>query len=111
MRKRLQNVSCRDIKDELECNSNENCRYRNGACFKKKTQDQLNIFMGSTGCLESEEEHTKCFDTKSINMPFNKPINGAIVNNNSVNGDIKAIQFMYDKNQIPSEESDYFFLI
>jgi hypothetical protein len=99
-------VSCRDIKDETDCNLNENCRYRNGKCFKKKTQDQLNIFMGSTGCLDSQNDGIKCYDSKSINMPFNKPINGAIINNHNLDGDVKAIQFMFDKNQIPSEESD-----
>ena len=99
-------VSCKDIKDEVDCNSNKNCRYRSGKCFRKQKQDQLNIFMGSTGCLATNDENTKCYDTKSMNMPYNKPINGAIVNNHSIDGDIRAIQFMYDKNQIPSDESD-----
>lgn len=100
------NVSCRDMKDEYDCNANDNCRYRNGKCFKKKKQDQLNTFMGSSGCLNSTFENTKCFNTKSINMPKNKPINGAIVNSHVLEGDIKALQFMYDNSMIPSEETD-----
>ena len=42
---------------------------------------------------------------KTINTP-SKPINGAIVNSNILEGDLKAIQFMYDTNNITNTESD-----
>jgi len=97
---------CRDLKEETACNAEGNCRYRNGKCLKKKVPNQMNVFMGSSGCINSQIESSKCYDTKALNMPYNKPINGVIVNNQNNQGDVKAIQFMYDKSQIPSEDGD-----
>jgi hypothetical protein len=96
---------CIDITDEEECNSNDKCRFRNNICINKKVNDNLNIFMGSVGC-EKSNDLNKCYNFKSINTPYNKPINGAIINSNLLEGDLKAIQFMYDKTLIPSEDSD-----
>ena len=31
-----QSVTCKDIKDENECNNNVNCRYRNNKCINKR---------------------------------------------------------------------------
>ena len=106
------NTSCRDIKGENDvdsarlCNDNANCRFRNGRCFKKQKKHEMKTLMGASGCLNSGYEDSKCYDTNSLNLPNNKPINGAIVNSHKLEGDIKAIQFMFDNSQIPNEDKD-----
>lgn len=103
---------CKDIKgtNDLDtarmCNETPGCRYRNGKCFKKQKKHEMKTLMGAHGCVNSGYMDTKCYDTKSINLPNNKPINGAIVNSHNLEGDIKAIQFMFDDSQIPSEDTD-----